>query len=66
MPDGVGLLQDTVSPMGNMVHFFKNSNFFDLSVTEEILVVEMRIWYVKIGIVLVLYISQQEKCMFVL
>jgi hypothetical protein len=26
----------------------------------------MRIWYVKIGIVLVLYISQQEKCMFVL
>ena len=33
--------------------FFRISNFFDLSITEEICVVEMRIWYIKIGIILV-------------
>jgi hypothetical protein len=32
------------------------SNFFDLSITEEILV-EMRIWCIKIGIVLVLHFN---------
>jgi hypothetical protein len=33
--------------------FFRISNFFGLSITEETLLVEMRIWCIKIGIVLV-------------
>jgi hypothetical protein len=34
-------------------HIFWISNFFGLSITEETLLVEMRIWCIKIGIVLV-------------
>jgi hypothetical protein len=34
---------------------FRISNFFDLSTTDETWLVEMRIWCIKIGIVLVLY-----------
>jgi hypothetical protein len=34
-------------------HIFRISNFFGLSITEETLLVEMRIWCIKIGIVLV-------------
>jgi hypothetical protein len=34
--------------------FFRISNFFGPSTTEEAWIVEMRIWYIKIGIVLVL------------
>jgi hypothetical protein len=33
--------------------FFRISNFFGLSITEETSLVEKRIWYIKIGIVLV-------------
>jgi hypothetical protein len=36
--------------------FFWISSFFDLSITEETWVVEMRIWYTKIYILLVLHI----------
>jgi L-asparagine transporter-like permease len=35
--------------------FFQISNFFGLSTPEETWVVKMRIWCIKIGIVLVLY-----------
>jgi hypothetical protein len=35
--------------------FFRISNFFGLSTTEETKVVEMCIWCIKIGIVLVLH-----------
>jgi hypothetical protein len=35
--------------------FFRISNFFGLSTTEETLLVEMRIWCIKICIVLVLH-----------
>jgi hypothetical protein len=37
-----------------MVFFLRISNFFGLSITEEPLLVEMRIWCIKIGIILVL------------
>jgi cbb3-type cytochrome oxidase subunit 1 len=37
--------------------FFLISNFFGLSTTEETCVVEMRIWCIKIGIVLVLHFN---------
>jgi hypothetical protein len=36
-------------------HFFRISNFFDMSINEEIWVVEMRIWCIKIVTVLVLH-----------
>jgi hypothetical protein len=36
--------------------FFRISNFFGLSTTEETEVVEMRIWCIKIDIVLVLHL----------
>jgi hypothetical protein len=39
--------------------FFRISNFFGLSTTDETWLVEMRIWCIKIGIVLVLYIRKQ-------
>jgi hypothetical protein len=38
-------------------NFFRISNFFGLSITEETLLVEIRIWCIKIGIVLVLHIN---------
>jgi hypothetical protein len=37
--------------------FFRIFNFFDLSFTEETWVVEMRIWCIKIGNVLVLHFN---------
>jgi hypothetical protein len=37
--------------------FFWISKYFDLSITEETWLVEMRIWYIKIGIVLVLHFN---------
>jgi hypothetical protein len=37
--------------------FFRISNFFGLSTTDETLVDEMRIWCIKIGIVLVLHLN---------
>jgi hypothetical protein len=36
------------------------SNFLDLSITEEILLVEMRIWCIKIGNLLVLHLTLTE------
>jgi hypothetical protein len=42
--------------------FFRISNFFSLSTTEETRLVEMRIWCIKIGIVLVLHLNS-SKCM---
>jgi hypothetical protein len=38
-----------------LLYSFHISNFFGLSTTEETQVVEMRIWCIKIGIVLVLH-----------
>ena len=35
---------------------FRISNFFGMNFTEETLVVEMRIWCIKIGIVLVIHL----------
>jgi hypothetical protein len=45
-------------------HFFIIiiSNFFGLSTTEETLLVEMRIWCIKIGIVLVLHWIDRQMC----
>ena len=37
--------------------FFSISNFFGSSTTAETSLVEMRIWYIKIGIVLVLHFN---------
>jgi hypothetical protein len=37
--------------------FFRISNFFDLSIAEETWIVEMRIWCIKIGNVLVLHFN---------
>jgi hypothetical protein len=34
--------------------FFRLSNFLDLSITDDTLIVEMRIWCIKIGIVIVI------------
>jgi hypothetical protein len=43
-------------------HFFSRiSNFFDLSLTEETWVFEMRIWCIKIGNVLVLRFKEYWK-----
>jgi hypothetical protein len=39
---------------GSYMWFSQISNFFGLSTTEETWVVEMHIWFIKIGIVLVL------------
>jgi hypothetical protein len=38
--------------------FLRISNFFSLSNTEETWVVEMRIWSIKIGVVLILHFNQ--------
>jgi hypothetical protein len=35
---------------------FRISNFFGLNITEDTLVVEMRIWFIKIGAVIVLHV----------
>jgi hypothetical protein len=45
------------------VFFFQISNFFDPSITEETWIVEIRIWCIKIGIVLVLWFNHAHKCM---
>jgi hypothetical protein len=37
--------------------FFRIFNFFGLSITEETLLIKMRIWYIKIGIVLDLHFN---------
>ena len=37
--------------------FFRTSNFFGLSTTDETSLVEMRIWCIKIGIVLTLHFN---------
>jgi hypothetical protein len=37
--------------------FFRISNFFGLSITEETLLVEMRIWCIKIGVILVFHFN---------
>jgi hypothetical protein len=39
------------------LQFIWISNFFGLRIIEETLLVEMRIWCIKIGIVLVLYLD---------
>jgi hypothetical protein len=41
--------------------FFLLSNFFDLSITEETLFVEMRIWCIKTGIVLFLQLKDASS-----
>jgi hypothetical protein len=40
--------------------FYRISNLFGLSITKAILLVEMRIWCIKIGIVLALHTYQME------
>jgi hypothetical protein len=42
--------------------FFRISNFFYLSITEEPWLVEIHIWCIKIGIVLVLHLTLQFNC----
>ena len=37
-------------------YFFRIWNSFGLNITEETLLVEMRIWFIKIGIVLILHL----------
>jgi hypothetical protein len=41
--------------------FFQISNFFDLSITEETWLIEMRIWCIKIGIVLVFHYTTEQN-----
>jgi hypothetical protein len=41
--------------------FFPDSNFFDLSITEETSVVEVHIWCIKIGNVLVLLLTPGSR-----
>jgi hypothetical protein len=40
------------------IFFLRISNFFDLSITEETIVVEMHIWCIKLGNVLVLHCKE--------
>jgi hypothetical protein len=41
--------------------FIRLSKFFGLSISEETLLVEMRIWCIKIGIVLVLHDDKMQS-----
>ena len=44
--------------------FFRTSNFFDPSTTDETSLVEMRIWCIKIGIVLTLHLPRLSRSAF--
>jgi hypothetical protein len=62
--DGFGLISlhydfVFIRRLFHSIHFFRISNFFDLSITEETWVVKMYIWWIKIGNVLVLHWSVQ-------
>ena len=45
------------SALYTFVNFFSTSNFFGSSTTDETSLVEMRIWCIKIGIVLTLHFN---------
>jgi hypothetical protein len=42
-------------------HFFSDFNFFGLSTTDETWLVEMRIWCIKTGIVLILHYKRYQQ-----
>jgi hypothetical protein len=44
-----------------LVFYSRISNFLDLSITEETWVVEMQIWWIKIGNVLVLHSGEDRQ-----